>query len=135
MADTVENLAELFFSKLNSSPNAGVVLAQFYGALTGVQVGRSEIISFSKLSKVFGRTSVFFSIIDVSRKESFTEFPYGLLHTICKNKLEKTLQSDIDITGQHSLERKITDTNKEILKTKKVDPDKVVYKYFEERKN
>ena len=49
MADTSESLAELFFAKLKTAQNSGVVLAQFYGALMGIEVGRSEIINFSKL--------------------------------------------------------------------------------------
>ena len=133
MATITENLAELFFSKLKTATNSGVVLAQFYGALMGIEVGRSEIINFSKLAKVFGRTSVFFAIIDISRKESFPEFPYGLLHTICRSKLEKTLEIDGSMPAQFSLEKLINSMEKEISTTKRIDPDKAS-KYLEGQK-
>jgi hypothetical protein len=130
MTETQENLAEMFFSKLKIAPNAGVVLAQFYGSMMGLDIGRSEIILFNKLVKLFGKTSVFFSIIDVTRIETPTEFPYGLLFKICKTKLEKSLESDMAMTSMFSLERRITDLEKEIAKVKKIDPEKAS-KYLE----
>lgn len=130
MAEIQENLAELFFSRLKTAPNPGVVLAQFYGNIMGLEVGRSEIIMFSKLVKIFGKSSVFFSIIDASRIETPTEFPYGLLFKICKTKLEKLLESDMALTSMMSLERKITDLEKDIAKVKRIDPEKAS-KYLE----
>lgn len=130
MADSAENLAELFFAKLKTTSNAGVVLAQFYGALLNTDVGRSEVIMLNKLVKLFGKNSVFFSIIDISRKESFPEFPYGLLFKICKTKLETTTQADVAMSSRDNLERMITETLKEILKVKKIDPDRAS-KYLE----
>jgi len=124
MTDNQENLAEMFFSRLKIAPNSGVVLAQFYGSIIGVSIGRSEIILLSKLAKLFGKTSVFFSIIDISRIDTPTEFPYGLLFKICKTKLEKSLESDITMSSMLSLERRITDLEKDIAKVKKIDPDK-----------
>ena len=124
MTEAQENLAEMFFSKLKIAPNAGVVLAQFYGSIMGLEVGRSEIVLFSKLVKLFGKTSVFFSIIDVSRIETPTEFPYGLLFKICKTKLEKSLESDMAMTSMFSLERRITDLEKDIAKVKRMDIEK-----------
>jgi hypothetical protein len=96
----------------------------------GLEVGRSEIIMFSKLVKIFGKSSVFFSIIDASRIETPTEFPYGLLFKICKTKLEKLLESDMALTSMMSLERKITDLEKDIAKVKRIDPEKAS-KYLE----
>lgn len=124
MADMQENIAELFYSRLKIAPNPGLVLAQFYGNLMGIEVGRSEIIMFGKLVKLFGKTSVFFSVIDVSRIDTPTEFPYGLLFKICKTKLEKSLEADMSISSMLSLERRITDWEKEIAKVKKIDPEK-----------
>ena len=130
MTGNQENLSELFFSKLKVAPSPGVVLAQFYGALTGKEVGRSEIIMMSKLTKIYGRTSVFFSIIDVSRLDNITEFPYGYINTVCKAKLQKSMEADMTLTSMMSLERKITDLEKDILKVRKIDPEKAT-KYLE----
>lgn len=130
MTDIQESVVDLFFSKLKTAQNPGVVLAQFYGNLFNLEVGRSEIVLFNKLVKLFGRTSVFFSTLDISRIETPTEFPYGLLFKVCKTKLEKTLEADLALTSMFSLERRITDLEKDIARVKKVDPDKVS-KYLE----
>lgn len=122
--NTSESLAELYFAKLKSSTNPGVVLAQFYSALTGKEVGKSEIMRFNMLLKVFGKSTVFFSIIDTSRVETITEFPYGLLYKICKDRLEATLHVEMTSASSDNLDRKITKTMEEILKVKKLDPEK-----------
>jgi hypothetical protein len=124
VTELAEGLSELYFSKLKTSMNPGVVLAQFYGAVMGLEVGRSEIIMFGKLVKMFGRSSVFFAIIDISRIETPKEFPYGLLHHICRTKLEKSTEQDLALTSMYSLERKITELEKEMAKIKRLDPEK-----------
>jgi len=134
MANTAESLADLFFSKLKVATNAGVVLAQFYGAMLNVEVGRSEIIGLNRLIKIFGRTSVFFAIIDISRKGSpFAEFPYGLLYKICKDKFESSSEAEMSIYAYDNLDRMITEAQKEILRVKKIDPEKAS-KFLDERK-
>jgi hypothetical protein len=130
MTESQENLAELFFSRLKIAPIPGVVLAQFYGALTKKEVGRSEIIMLGKLCKLYGRNSVFFSIIDVARLDNLDEFPYGYINKVCKVKLEKSMESDMAMTAMFSLERRITDIEKEIANTKRLDISKVS-KYLE----
>lgn len=132
MAENAEGLAELFFARLKTTNNVGVVLAQFYGALLGVEVGRVEIMGFNRLTKIFGKSLVFFSIIDISRKESFPEFPFGLLFKICKDKLEASLETEMTLSSFRSLERMITETEKDISKVKKIDPDKAM-KYLESK--
>ncbi len=131
---TSENLAELFFSKLKTSQTPGVILAQFYGALFNVEYGKSEIIKLSKLTKVFGRNSVFFAIIDLTKGSDFTEFPYGLIHYICRTKLERNLGAEVTSASFDSLDRSITEAKKEILKVRKIDPEKAG-KLLDERNN
>jgi hypothetical protein len=130
MSELPENVVELYFSKLKTAQNPGVILAQFYNSVMGVEVGRSEIILFSKLVKLWGRTAVFFAVVDISRIDTPKEFPYGLLHHICKTKLEKSTEADLALTSFFSLERKITDLQKEMSSIKKIDPDKAS-KYLE----
>jgi len=126
MANTAENLAELAYSKLKTSPNAGMVLSQLYSSLFGIDVGRSELIKFNLLVKKFGRTSVFFAVLAISRKEDpFTEFPYGLLHKICMDRLEVDLQVGMSTSSYESLDKLINETQKEMLRVKKIDPEKV----------
>lgn len=135
MAEKVDSLGEIFYARLSTSTNPGVVLSQFYKALLNAEVGRSEIIKFNMLVKIFGKTSVFFAIIDISRRESFPEFPYGLLFKICKDRLEATLtDTEITSTAYQSLERRINEIQKDILNTKKIDPEKVSAKYLDDKK-
>lgn len=125
MTNTAENIAELAYSRLKTSSNAGMVLSQLYSSLFGVDVGRSELIKFNLLVKKFGRTSVFFAVLAVSRKEEpFKEFPYGLLHKICMDRLEMDLQVGISTSSYESLDRLINETEKEMLRVKKIDPEK-----------
>jgi hypothetical protein len=125
-----ENLAELFFSKLKTAPNPGVVLAQFYGALTGKEVGRTEIIGMNRLVKTFGRNSVFFSVIDVSRLKDITDFPYGYIFAICRTKLQKASEADLSAASMQSLARLVTSIEEEVSKVKKIDLEKAG-KYLE----
>ena len=124
MAEVQESLADIYFSKLKTAPNPGVVLAQFYGTMHGIEVGRSEIIQFGRLVKLFGRTPVFFAVIDITKIETPKEFPFGLLFHICKTKLEKATQEDMALTSMYSLDRRIAELEKEIAKVKKIDPEK-----------
>jgi hypothetical protein len=130
MTEIQENLAELFFSKLKVAPNPGVILAQFYGALTGREVGRTEIIGMNRLVKTFGRNSVFFSVIDVSRLKDVTEFPYGYIFAICRTKLQKANEADLSTASMQSLARLVTSLEEEVAKVKKIDPEKAG-KYLE----
>lgn len=130
MTETQENIAELFFSRLKVAPVPGVVLAQFYSALTGKEVGRSEMIMMGKLVKIYGRSSVFFSIIEVSRLKDLEEFPYGYIFAICKNKLQKVSEAELSTTSMQSLAKLISSLEDEVAKVKRIDPEKAS-KYLE----
>lgn len=132
MADNQEGLAELAYSKLRISENPGLILAQFYSAITGIPVGRSELIGFNRLLKTFGRSMIFFAIIDISRIKSFPEFPYGLLHKVCKDRLEATLHTELTSASSDNLDRRIEQAYKEIIKVKKIDPEKYSSKFFDD---
>lgn len=133
MAGTAESLAELFYARLRTSTNPGLVLSQFYAALLSKDIGRSEIMKFNVLVKIFGKSTVFFAIIDISRNDTITDFPYGLLFKICKDRLESTLHTEITSSSFDSLERLINETQKDISKVKKIDPEKAS-KFLDDRK-
>ena len=133
MADRVESLAELFLSRLKTTSNAGVTLAQFYGSLFNIECGRSEIISINRLIKVFGRSFVFFAILDIAKKGTFEEFPFGLLYKICKDKVFATVQADTSLATLSNLDRMIADIEKDMAGTKKIDVEKAG-KYLEDNK-
>lgn len=124
MAETAENLAELYYAKLRTGTNTGLVLAQFYSALTGKNIGRAEVISFNRLLKVFGKSNVFMAIIDVARLEEIPEFPYGLFYKICKDRLEASIHTEMTSASSDNLDRKVNELIKESAKIKKIDPER-----------
>mgnify|MGYP001225514444 CR=1 FL=1 len=133
MTEIQENLAELFFSKLKTAPNPGAVLAQFYGALTGQEVGRSELMMINRLVKIYGRTSVFFSVIDASRLKDIAEFPYAYIFTICRAKFQRASEAELSIGSLLSLSKQISELEAEAAKVKKINPEDAI-KYLEGKK-
>lgn len=130
MAEKTENLTELFFSRLRTDPNPSVVIAQFYSAMTGKTVGKSESQQFAKLIKWFGKLSVFSAVIDVARADDLEEFPFGLLFHICKRRLETVMGADMGMVSMESMENRLRNIEKAIERTKKIDPEKA-RKYLE----
>ena len=130
MKTNVESLAELFFSRLKTTTNAGLTLGQFYAALFNIQCGRTEVIAMNRLIKVFGRYYVFFAIIDISKYQKFDEFPFGLLHKICKDKLFATTRSDVSMSALSNLDKMVADLEKDISMVKEMDLE-TANKYLE----
>lgn len=110
----MENSAEFYYEKLKDSINPGTVLASLYCTLYSRDVSRSEIIMFNKLLKIFGRFTIFFSILDmVGSKPSGVESPYGYLYEICKRKFEAA-HGDSSLQARESLDGYIKNLDKEI---------------------
>lgn len=133
MSEIQENIAEMFFSKLKVSQTPGVLLAQFYGAITAKEVGRFEVGALNRLIKIYGRSSVFFSIIDASRLKDLTDFPVQYIHAVCKAKLQKMSEADSTVASMISLDKRIEDIENELAKVKRIDPEKAT-KYLEGNK-
>lgn len=133
--ETTENITELFYTKLKTTTNPGVVLSQFYGILMGIQVGRSEIIAINRLIKIFGKFSVFMAILDVSRRDSYDEFPFGLLFKICRDRVEASIGSEMTAASAQNLEKLLLDMEKDILQVKPVDPGKATTKFLSRKED
>lgn len=94
----MENTSEFYYEKLKKAENPGVILATFYCALYGVDVGKSEIIMFNRLLRTFGRFTIFFSILDVAgSKPTKMESPYAYIYEVCKRRFES---AHIDTVAQ-----------------------------------
>ena len=65
-----ENLVSLYYEKLGGAKSPGAVLATFFSSLFGIQPTRTHIVMFQKLSKAYGRSAVFLSILDVYGMEN-----------------------------------------------------------------
>ena len=105
---------------LHKSDKPGLVLANYYCALFEKDRTRSEIIMCNKLVKVFGRSTVFFSILDMNgyHADKEIESPYTLLYTICRKRFEAE-HVDSNIQARESLMPYITEVRKEKEKAKK----------------
>lgn len=114
----MENIVELYYERLKSTTNAGQLLSQFYGELTGKVIGKAEVIMFNRLLKVFGRFTVFFSTLELGKYEEIQGVPYALLYTICKNRFEREFQ-DSPSASSTNLDRALTALEKEIERVSK----------------
>lgn len=121
-----EGIAELFFNMLKTATNPAPILAQLFTSLTGVGLTRTDISKLGHLVKVFGKTSVFFSIIDLGKRTDLTDLPYGLLYKICTNRLENAFDAEITISSYEPLEKRILEARKFRDKMKKIDPVKAL---------
>jgi hypothetical protein len=128
-----ENAAETYYRKLSGATNPATILCDFYKTITGRPWGRSEIIMFNKLIKIFGRYTVFFAVLDLANVQALSAYPYRLLFTICKNRLEKINQVDLTSATSTNLNKSAGAIEKEIEKLKKTK--KVVHNIIEEMEN
>lgn len=111
----MENQAEFYYEKLKASTNPGKVLLELSRELVDKELG---IILINKLVKLFGRFTVFFSIMDLSKIEKLDGNLYPLLYTICKSRFEK-IHNDTFSPAQESLDRQINDLEKAAEKVRK----------------
>lgn len=110
----MENQAEFYYERLKSQLNPGQVLLEFFREMTGLEAGRSEIIMINKLIKIFGRFTVYFGIMDLSKNDKLGTGGnlYPLLYTICKNRFERI--HDTSFAGSHEpLDRFLKEMDKE----------------------
>lgn len=91
MQEISENLSDLYYEKLTTQNNPGVVLAQFYGQVFGVEVSRNDFIMFNRLLNLYGRFIVFFTILDMTSVKdlNLSDSPYQLLSYFAKRRLEQ----------------------------------------------
>lgn len=114
----MENQAEFYYEKLKVSTNPGQVLLEFFREVTGLQAGRAEIILINQYIKKFGRFTVYFSILDLSRYDNLEGDIRGLLHKICMSRFEK-IHTGVFMPAQESLDRLLRELDKEREKAKK----------------
>lgn len=115
----MENSAEFYYEKLKNDEKPGNILAAMYSSLYGIPITRSEIIMCNRLISVFGRFTVFFSILDMTGTyPQQPENPYPLLYTICKRRFEGAHVDSI-IQSRENLGAFITKLDKDIQQLKK----------------
>ena len=114
----MENQSEFYYEKLKNSPTPSQVLLEFFREVTGREVGRSEVIMINKFLKLFGRFTVFFSIMDLTSIRNLEGNLYPLLYTICSRRFEKSHANET-VAAFESLDKEIKTIKKQIEKNSK----------------
>lgn len=113
----MENKAEFYYEKLKSNVDPAITLREFFTEITGRPVGRVEIIMINRLLKIFGRFTLFFSIMDLSNVRDLRENLYGILYTICRNRFEKS-HVDGNVRAFEPLNKELASIRKQMEKIK-----------------
>jgi hypothetical protein len=80
-----ENLSEYFYEQLKDTGNPGLCLARFYGETFQRNIGKGEVILFNRMLRLYGRFTLYFSILDMSfMKDINHENIAPLLSYFCK---------------------------------------------------
>lgn len=108
----MENQAEFYYEKLKVSTNPGKVLLEFSRELLDTEV--IGIILINKLVKLFGRFTVYFALMDLSKYNSkeLEGNLYPLVYTICKSRFERVHNGNIN-SSQEPLDKLLKELEKE----------------------
>lgn len=118
MGDIEENIVDLYYEKLHSTTNPGLVLAQFFGSVFDRTITRSEIILFNRLLKVYGRFIVFFTVLDMSSMNDINfDSLYPLLSYFAKKRLDQKF--GVVMMESQDLNKVANSLEKQIEKQKK----------------
>jgi hypothetical protein len=115
-----ENLSEFYYEQLKDTTNPALVLCRFYDELFSKHHGKSEIIMFNRLLKLYGRFTVYFALLDVATMSevNFDNGIFGLLSYMAKKRIE--VKYGVNINEAKDLNREATSIEKLISKQKKV---------------
>jgi hypothetical protein len=115
----MENAAEFFYEQLSTTTNPALVLSRFYGEVFDRQYGRSEVIMFNRLLKLYSKFTIYFSILDMTSMDNinFESGTFGLLSYFCKKRLEQKI-GESTYNNLIDLEKEITKLEKLIEKQK-----------------
>lgn len=86
----MENLAEFYYEKLKTSTNPVIEIGHIFKTAIGRDGTRGDFMMLNRLIKMFGRFTVFFSVMDLSKIERLEGNLFPLLYTICSNRFEKS---------------------------------------------
>lgn len=115
-----ENLADEYLTKLASTfEDAGIILTQFYSKAFDYPFDRRMIGQFGKLVKMYGRYTVFFSLVDIYEMQTVNHQKiFALIQFFCKKRLEGKSQtlSDGMMQELHEYEQRIKEVRKLKLK-------------------
>lgn len=114
-----ENLSEFYYEQLKTTTNPALVLGRFYEALFDRKYTRSEIITFNRLLKVYGRFMLYFSLLDMTSMPDINfDNIYGLISYFAKRRLEQKF--GISMQEVKDLNKEATSLEKQIERQKRI---------------
>jgi len=86
----MENVIGHYLSLLEEDTNPGLLLTKFYCEIFELPFSVTHIKMFNRLVKLYGRKTVFSSIVEISSNSDLNHTNIvGLLTYVCKKQLEK----------------------------------------------
>lgn len=113
-----ENNSDYYYSQLKDTDRPGNVMASFYCVLYNVAMTRETLIMCNKLLKVFGRFTVFFSLVDMYGSYPQVDEPYKMWYTICRRKFEAA-HGDVFSRSYEPLDTYLSSIDKELAQARK----------------
>jgi len=113
-----ESLAAIYMGKLETEPNAALVLTQFLFALHDREINAYFIGRIGRMARLSGKKTVFYSICETAFVEDFDlsdPNKIGLLIWFCQRKLEKKAEAS-DVNLKDLLKKKKKEIPKRKLK-------------------
>ena len=104
-----ENLADFWKEQLFTSEKPAETLQQMYKSL--VTSEGNYIVTFRKLVKIYGRKSVYFSILDCADMNQVDGDPLRIISYFAKKRLD-TKSNPSDIISIEEIEKKINKLTK-----------------------
>lgn len=116
---TQENIVDKYYAQLYDVKYPGTFLANMHAELSDTSATRDVIIMFNKFVKIYGRTRVFFAIIDVTGQlgVDFRKNLYGYYRAVLSNKFKR--EDGEGDASLDNLEDLIDSTEKTIQTVKK----------------
>lgn len=109
----MENIASHYFQQLQTSKNPTAVLVALLVAIFDIIPEGRHYSAVGKLVKLYGRYTVFFSILDLAKIENLdlNSSLYPLLAKICQKRFERSIEQD-DYPAYQSLDGFISQMKK-----------------------
>lgn len=104
-----ENLAEYWKEKIEESTEPASMLHLMYKSI--LQTDNNYYATFGKLTRIYGRNSVYFSILDCATLDEIEGDPLRILTYFCKKRLEENTSNKEAVIDIKALQDKIRKLN------------------------
>lgn len=114
----MENISEFYYERLQTTTNPGLELARMFGSVFERDVGKSELILFNRLLRLYSRFTLYFAILDLaSMKDLDFNNLFPIISYFCKKRLEQRQNSPL--ISFESLEKNVLALEKMVRRQEK----------------